>query len=123
MSLWHHQWLGSFPHQALPGLDPEIQLQLAIDAVNPLVVPAKALDVAQIEKTQAETPCLPGRRQAQQPVGNLLVLTVELASITIARLAYPERPAGERHADGVVLNGLHGHLLIPKAPDADAWGL
>src|SRR3546814_17042078 len=49
--LRHHQRLGLLAHQALLRLDPQVQLQLPVDAVNPLVVPAQALDVAEDRKS------------------------------------------------------------------------
>jgi hypothetical protein len=36
--------------QALPGLDPQVQLQFAIDAADPFVIPAQSFDVAQIQE-------------------------------------------------------------------------
>ncbi|GEM_PF-5428701 len=38
------------PLQPLPGLDPQVQRQLAVDPINPFVVPAVPFDVAQMQK-------------------------------------------------------------------------
>ena len=48
----HRQRVGLVPFQSLAGLDPKVQFELAIDAVNPFVVPWVPLDVAQMQKTQ-----------------------------------------------------------------------
>ena len=53
---WHGQWLGLFSGQPLSRLDAQMELQLAIHPVNPLVVPTKALDVAQKQEAQAKAP-------------------------------------------------------------------
>lgn len=41
-------WLS--PNQPFPGFYPQIELQRPIDPVYPFVIPAKALDVAQVQK-------------------------------------------------------------------------
>jgi hypothetical protein len=38
------------------GVNPQIELQLLVDAVRPLVVPLEPLDVAQVQKTQTKSP-------------------------------------------------------------------
>jgi hypothetical protein len=55
-ALWHCQRLGLLAHQALARFDPQIELQVLVYAVHPLVVPFEALDVAQIQVTQAKAP-------------------------------------------------------------------
>ncbi len=62
------------------GLDPEVQFQLAVDAVGALVVPAVSPDIARVKETQAEAPGLLRPRQPDQRVGDLLVLIVQPAA-------------------------------------------
>lgn len=50
-------------HRALafqppPGLDPEVQFKLPVDAVNAFMVPAVSLHIAHIQETETETPGL-----------------------------------------------------------------
>jgi len=49
---WHSQPLRRFAHQTLLRLDSQVQLQLAIDAIDALVIPAEALDVGQVQKNK-----------------------------------------------------------------------
>ncbi len=56
------QGIGFVPLQTLAWLDPQVQFQLAIDAIDPLVVPAMPTDIAQVEEAQAEAPALLGPR-------------------------------------------------------------
>lgn len=73
---WHGQFLGLFPLQKLARLDPEVQFQLTVDPVDTLVVPNVPLDVAQLQKAQAEAPGLLRLRHPGQQVGELLFLIV-----------------------------------------------
>lgn len=45
-----------FAHQALLWLDAQVQFQLPTDAIDVLVIPCEASDIAQIQETQAEAP-------------------------------------------------------------------
>jgi len=65
---WHGERLRLVAHQALSRLDPQIELQLFVDAVHALVIPFKVPDVAQIQVTQAKAPVAMVVRQPQQPV-------------------------------------------------------
>ena len=44
----YRQWQWLLAHQAMARLDPQVQLKLAVNPVDALVVPFEALDVAQI---------------------------------------------------------------------------
>ena len=68
---------GFVPLQPFLGLDPQVQLQLAVDPVDAFVVPAIALHVAQIQKTQPKAPACACCRQTFQPVRNLIVLIAQ----------------------------------------------
>lgn len=46
--------------------DPQIQLQFAIEAIHTFVIPANALNIAQVKKTQAKTPVALPLRQTLQ---------------------------------------------------------
>lgn len=112
---WNCQFIGLLPLQPAPRLDPQVQLQLAVDPVDPLVVPDMSLDVPQVQETQAETPGLVDIRQPDQQIGNHLVLVVTLRTIAKAGLADAERPAGQRDADP-----LRRHRLLGQLP-ALSW--
>ena len=71
--LRHRQRVGFVPLQPLVGLDPQVQLQLAVDAIDALVVP-RMPHVAQVQETQAKPPSLPGIGQPNQQIGDLFVL-------------------------------------------------
>ena len=74
--LGHGQWLWLFSVQTLPGLDQQIELQSLVNPIDPLVIPFEALDVTQVEVTKTKSPVAVVVGQAQQPVGDLLVLSI-----------------------------------------------
>jgi anaerobic selenocysteine-containing dehydrogenase len=47
----YRQRVGLIPFQPFPGLDPQVQLKLAVDPVDPVVVPWVPFHVAQMQKT------------------------------------------------------------------------
>ncbi len=55
-SFWHAQWLRLLTHQALPGLDAQVEFQPPVDVIHPLVVPAEALHIAQVQVAQTKAP-------------------------------------------------------------------
>ena len=59
--LGHRQWLGPLAHQPLLRFDPQVQFELPVNPINPLVVPAEAFDIAQVQKAQAKAPVAIGR--------------------------------------------------------------
>jgi len=52
----HRQCVRLIPFQAFLGLYTQVQLQFAVNAINALMIPAKALHIPQIQKTQAKAP-------------------------------------------------------------------
>ena len=114
--LRHRQFirLGAFQPLARP--DPQVQLQLTINPVYALVVPSKALHVAQIQKAKANAPRLTVGRQTHQTSRDLSILIIELAFITIARLADLKPAARHRDADTPSLHRSHGHLPSLRWP-------
>lgn len=64
--------------------DPQVQLQRAIDALDPLVVPRMSFHVAQVQETQANTPCLENIGQSDQQIGELFVLVLQLRTVARA---------------------------------------
>lgn len=60
-------------------LNAQVQLELAVDPVDPLVVPFEALDVAQVQEAQPEAPVTLVVRQPYQLIGNDAVFRISFA--------------------------------------------
>ncbi|EFF45744.1 ISxac2 transposase [Xanthomonas citri pv. aurantifolii str. ICPB 10535] len=114
--LGHRQRLGPLTHQPLLRLDPQVQLQLAVDPVDPLVIPAKALHVAQVQVAQAKAPVAMGGRQADQPVGDPGVLLAGLGLVAEAGLAHREGLAGVADVRAPARDCRLGHLASLRWP-------
>jgi hypothetical protein len=84
----HDQRLRRLPYQPLARLDAQVQLQLPVNPVHALMVPAEALHVAQVQETQPEAPSYDDCQSAAQANGNLLILRIALPLIAVARLAH-----------------------------------
>src|SRR5690606_3784078 len=112
----HRQRLGLLPHQALLRLDPQVQLQLPVDAVDPLVVPAEALDVAQVQKAETKAPVAIRRGQPHQPIGDPGVLVRRLGLIGLVALTDLAGLAGVPDARPPVFNRGSGHLPALRWP-------
>ena len=82
--LRHCQDLRLVAYQTLSGFDAQVQLQFAVDAVNPFVVPSEVLHVAQVHVAQAKAPGAIVICEADQPVGNLFVLGAEFGLVAVA---------------------------------------
>ena len=93
-----------------PRFEAQVQLQLAADPVDPLVVPDMAVDVPQVQETQPEPPGPVDIRQLNQQVGDHLVLFVALRSAAQTGLADAKRPAGQRDAVPLRCHRLLGQL-------------
>ena len=78
----------------LARFDTQVQFQLPVDAVNTLVIPSEASNIAQVQEAKAKAPIAVVVRQAQQPLGDLIVLNVATSHIAIAGLADLKRLAG-----------------------------
>tara|TARA_R110000751_G_scaffold271365_8_gene371625 strand:- start:5369 stop:5632 length:264 start_codon:yes stop_codon:yes gene_type:complete len=85
--LRHGQWFGLVAFQPFAGPDPQVQFKRAIDPVNPLVVPSKATNIAQMQEAQAKALGIPCFGQLHQPVRNLFILIAEQANLAVAGLA------------------------------------
>ena len=99
----HCQSVRHVPLQPFARLDPQVQFQGAVDAVDALVVPRAPLHVAQMQETQPKSPCLASIGQADQRIGDQLVLVTEQRAVAIARLADAKGPARECDADPSML--------------------
>ena len=77
----------------LARLDAQVELQLPVYPVHPLVVPGKAFDVAQVQETQPEAPGAVIVGQPQQPLGDLIVFNAAASHVAIASLADLKRLA------------------------------
>jgi len=71
---WHRQHVRLVPLQPLSRLDPQVQFQFPVDAVDPFVVPAMTLHVAQIQEAQTKSPRLLRIGQPDQQIGDPRVL-------------------------------------------------
>src|SRR5690606_29890771 len=108
--------LGRLPDQPLTRFYSQVQLELTVDPVHALVVPAKAPDIAQVKKAQPKAPVAMVVRQTQQPVGDLLVLGIRLGNVPIAGLAYPKCRACQANRNAAFLHGALGHLAAARWP-------
>jgi hypothetical protein len=112
----HGQRIGFVALQPLARLDPQVQLQLAVDPIDAFVVPRMALHVTRMQKTKAKTPSLASVRQPDQKIGDLLVLGPQLRAITIAGFSDPEGPTGEGNARPSSRHRVLGHLAALRWP-------
>src|SRR5690606_21607775 len=103
-------------HQALLRLDPQVQLQLPVDAVDPLVVPAKALDVTQVQEAQAEAPVAIRRGQPHQPIGDPGVLVGSFCLVPVTGLTELEGLTGMPNAGASAFHCCSGHLPALRWP-------
>ena len=62
----HRQSVRFVALQPLAGLDTQVQLKLAVNAIDAFVIPGMPLHVAQVQKTQPETPGFAGVGQTGQ---------------------------------------------------------
>ena len=58
----------------LPRLDTQVQFEFAVNPIDPFVIPPITLHVAQIQKTQPESPIARVVRQANPVIGDLDIL-------------------------------------------------
>lgn len=82
-------------------LDVHIQFELLI---NPLVIPAKAFHIAQVQKTQTKAPITVVLSQPNQPVGNLSIFIAEIAFIGKAGFTEAKHPTGHLNTDALAHN-------------------
>lgn len=80
------------------------------------MVPAKAFDVAQVEKAQPKPPVAIGAGEPNQPFGDERVFRLRLGLIPVAGLADLERGAGVPDADRLVGDCPSGHLSALRRP-------
>ncbi len=76
-------------------------------SVHPLVVPAKASDVAQVQIAQTKSPVAVVVGQANQPVGDLVVFNTLPGLIAVAGLADHKDLAGQ-----LDWHATHHHRLL-----------
>lgn len=69
------------------GLIRQIEFQLPIDSIDPLVIPAKAFDVAQVEKAQAKATIPLRLRQADQLIGDGITVLITDGLVALIALA------------------------------------
>ena len=107
-------WLLSF--EPLAWLDPQIHLQLSVDAINTFVVPAVTPHLPQVEELKAKATGLPRQRQSGEQLGDPLVLLVKFGAVSVARLADAERPTSECNANPMARHCILGQLPALRWP-------
>ena len=90
----HGQSLRLFTYQLLLGLDSQVQFKLSIDPVDPLVVPSKSFDLAQVKEAEAKALVPLAVGNTQQPICNKLVFIGQHGVIAITVFADFEDVAG-----------------------------
>ena len=116
-ALWHCECLRLVAHQALSRPDPQVEFQLFVDAVQALVIPVKASDVAQIQVTQSKAPVAVVVGQAQQPVvGHIGVLCILGALVSVSPLAHAKLLARHPYAHTALAHCSFGHLQAVRWP-------
>ena len=108
--------LGLVAHKPPARLDSQIELQLFVDAVHTLVIPLKASHAVLIQVTQAKAPVAVVVSQTQQPVGQLGVICVLFALVSIALLAGAKRLAGHPYARTALAHCSFGHRSPVRWP-------
>src|SRR3546814_7254907 len=81
-----------------------------------LVVPAQALDVAEVQEAQAKPPIAIRRGQPHQPVGDPGILLPRLGLVAVAGLADLEGLAGMPDAGASAFDRGSGHLPAQRWP-------
>src|SRR3546814_9047835 len=81
-----------------------------------LVVPAQALDVAEVQEAQAKPPIAIRRGQPHQPVGDPGILLARLGLVAVAGLADLEGLAGMPDAGASAFDRGSGHLPAQRWP-------
>src|SRR5690606_3105162 len=112
--LRHSQRLGLLTHDAFARLDSQVQLQLAINPVHPLVIPAVAFHVAQVQEAQAETPVALVVRKPDQVVGDLGILRGQPRLVAIAGNADLEGQTRLLDTDPARAHRMLRHLSPPR---------
>src|SRR5690606_16864164 len=102
------------PDEAIFRLDTQVQLQFTVYPVNPLVIPAVTLDVAQEQEAQPESPVTLIRGQPNQPVSDLRVLVALLWLVAVAGLTDAVGLARQPDADAAFSDGLPGQGAPPE---------
>lgn len=96
------------PLDASSRFDPQVQLQLLVQAVYTLVIPGKSTHVTQMQKAQPESPSSVGCREAQQSVDDHCILRIQLRTVAVARFAHALTQACE----GACLRYIHCSLRL-----------
>jgi len=80
------------------------------------MVPFKPFDITQIQVAKAKAPIAMVIGQSDQPIGHLIVLSIELTLEAVARLAGAERHKGNPYANASICDHLLGHLPSARWP-------
>ena len=111
-SLRHRQDFWLLAYKPFTRLDPQIELQFLVDSIHTLVVPFKPFDITQIQVAKAKAPVAMVICYPNQPSGHLIVLSIELTLVAVARLADAKRHTGNPYANASICDHLLGHLPL-----------
>lgn len=95
----HRQSIGLLALQPFARLDPQVQLQRAIDPIDAFVVPGDDPSGCEGARNTSQSPKSCGHRSARQKIGDLLILALQLRAVAKTGLVDPEGPASQRNAD------------------------
>lgn len=87
-------------------------LKLSINAVNVLMIPGITPHIMQMQVAKPSPTALIGRRQAQKPIGNDVVLITSFGLIVIARLTDAHALIGKANTDTMRLT-VEAATVIP----------
>lgn len=78
------------------------------------MIPTKAFDVAEVQKTQPKPPVSLGCRELQQPIGDKGIFIVQAPLVPVTGFTDRKRVTGLSDAHPIVLNGRFCHLSSLK---------
>ena len=102
------------PLSPFPGLYPQVQFKLPVNAVHALVVPDVTRDVTQKQKAQAKSPVAMSLGEVQKQFCNSGIVVHELRLISKAAFTDAERRARLPDAYFFLIHGFFGHLRTQR---------
>ncbi|ASL40877.1 hypothetical protein CBI36_10915 [Acetobacter oryzifermentans] len=87
-----------FANKAPTQFNPQVEFQIPINPINPLMVPEMSLHIVQIQETQTKSPSPMSLCQSRQQIGNPVILLCQSWTIAKAGLGYLKNPTGQCNA-------------------------